>query len=232
MSANLVCGQCGHANRTVSVFCTSCGARMVEPELRAAPRRPGGGRSLRTVFRLLVLLVLAAFVGGLAWPKDVPAVPADADLGARVAHQVRTLRRGAERRASAAEVFDQRAINSYLAWRLQETPAQDSGPGLGLTLERMHVTLDDPVCVFRVLSRLAGLRLSVVAEVRPVAADGRLRFEPGRAWVGHVPVPGPARPWVLRKMAPVFAELDDERFVAGRTDRLDLRPGQVRVEVR
>lgn len=232
MSANLICPQCGFANRTVGVFCTSCGARMGEPELKKAPRRFPVGRFLGGAVRLLVVLALAAGIGMLAWPRDVPPVAPDPDAGERVAAQVRTLRQAAERGTTARQVFSESDINGYLAWRLQETQAVDRGPGLGLTLERMHLSVSDPVCTFRLLARVAGLRLSLVTDVRPEVREGRLRFETERAWIGHLPVPARARRWVLRKQAPVFAELDDERFVADRTQRVELGPGLVGIEVR
>lgn len=233
MSVDLVCPACGHANKTVGVFCSKCGGRMTQPGLQPAQGGPSPWRALGLVARLVAGLAVLLVAVLMLWPApaQAPGGPDEAAWAEAAGEGLRALERAARSGRPLAHVFSEEEINAYLAERVRAAAGSGAGGGIALRPSVARVTLTDGRFRF-----LAVVRYGPV----PVAYTVAGRFEEGpegrrpavdSAAAGRLVFPGGTGGWIAGKLRSLLSGLDVERNVLRNASRVDLAAGRARVVV-
>lgn len=235
MPQEITCPECGSRTPITSLFCVECGKKVefskVKPEHLKEPDRRGleiAGKLLRFILSILIF----GGAGLTLWPK-----PPIGEMGGEV--QARECRMKVVRLHDAARngisipmVFSEEELNAYLAGIVQQTSETHAGR-TPANLESMRLSLSEEKGLgVHATIRLKIIRITYQLQGEADVGDAGAVFKVHRAWLGHLPMPGPLRNWVVRRVAAILAGLEAETAILKRTERLQLRDQRVRVTTR
>lgn len=234
MPQEITCPECGARTPITSLFCVECGKKVefskIKPEHLKEPDR----RSLEIAGKLLRLILTILIFGGAGltlWPKQ-PIGEMGGDVQARECRmKVVRLHDAARNGISIPMVFSEEELNAYLAGIVQQTIETHAGR-TPANLETMRLSLSEEEVVVHTAIRLKIIRVTYRLQGEAAVEDGVAVFNVRRAWLGHLPMPGPLRNWVGRRVAAILSGLEAENTILRRTERLQLRDQRVRVTTR
>ena len=213
MSLELICPFCGHPNGLGKIFCASCGQNMQQgdkaPKIVGKGQRSGAGRVIGSLFKMLILLALVAFVVGIFWPSKTPAMRrtgADmtADLAAfqaayrKFEDELPQVKSGAAERAVL--LVSEAQVNAYLKDTLDKNNARVKARS-AMTPQVTDVRADfrDGAATLFLGYKVGPAIMTYEVMIDPgTKADGfNLRITGAR--IGHLPLPGAASALAVSK---------------------------------
>ncbi|MBP7829580.1 MAG: zinc ribbon domain-containing protein [Kiritimatiellae bacterium] len=222
----IACSRCGKENEPTRLFCATCGAKLdLDGKAWRVPIR--WGRGLLRIVQVLLLVAVAL----LLWPvRPQGAVGARAEALA-YSGKLRILSDAAEQGILVVQVFSEAEVNGYLAEVLKSHPELSKPEGLGkIGIGEINVRFAPEGVTVTVIVNIGGpLRMSYELAGRPRAGGGPFTFDMRAARWGHLPLPGPASRWMVRRIGLMFSGMERERAVLNGLQRIDLGRGQVRV---
>ena len=203
MSLELICPFCGHPNGLGKIFCASCGQNMQQgdkaPKSVGKGHGSGAGRFLGGLFKLVFLLALAAFVGGVFWPSRTAALRRTGDdLAADHAGFQTAYRKfeGDLARVTAGEMeravlqVTEVQVNAYLKETLDKNNARVKARGaFAPQVDDVRVDFRDGSALLFLSYKVGPATMTYETEIDPGGkANGyEVRVTGGR--IGHLPLP-------------------------------------------
>ncbi|HOW97203.1 MAG TPA: zinc ribbon domain-containing protein [Kiritimatiellia bacterium] len=221
----IACSRCGKENEPTRLFCSNCGAKLnLDGKAWREPVRWG-----RFLTRIVQVLILAG-VGLLLWPvKPQGAVGGRAEAVAYYG-KLRLLSEAVERRVMVVQTFSEAEVNAYLAEVLKEHPELSSSEGLSkLGIGEINLRFRPEGVTVTVVALWGPLRMSYEIAGLPRAGGGPFAFDVRGARWGHLPLPGVAAHWMVRRVELMFSGMERERTVLDGLQRVDVGGGLVRV---
>lgn len=231
MSNPIRCSRCGGGNPVGHIFCKHCGARLALSDIPPPAAERHAGRRLLGLFRLVVLLGLAAAVGLILWQSEVRGAVGTPDEAERLYAKLRRLEGVISAGQGVDEWITETEVNAYLARVVEHTnQASSSSPrqvrvtGINLSFTRDHL-------IALILAEWGPLKLSYEMTGIPRAGEAAFELKLVAARLGHLPLPGAVRDRVARQVAPVFARMNRERNILDHLSGIVLDQGRLRISL-
>lgn len=221
----IACSRCGKENEPTRLFCATCGAKL---DLGAkAWREPiRWGRGLLRVVQVL----LVAAVGLLLWPVRPQGASGSREEALAYYGKLRILSEAVGQGVMVVQIFSEAEVNGYLAEVLKRNPELSNSEGLGkMGLGEINLRFAPEDVTVTVTALWGPMRMSYEVAGRPRTGSGPFGFDVRAARWGHLPLPGVASRWMVRRVEAMFSGMEREHAVLNGLRRIDLGQGQVRV---
>lgn len=221
----IACSRCGKENEPTRLFCANCGAKLdLDAKAWRAPVRWG-----RFLTRIVQVLILAG-VGLLLWPVKPQGAAGGRDEAVAYYDKLRLLSEAVERKVLVVQTFSEAEVNAYLVEVLRRHPELSNSEGLSkLGIGEINLRFRPEGVTVTVVALWGPVRMSYEISGRPRAGAAPFGFDVRGARWGHLPLPGVAAHWMIRRVELMFSGMERERTVLDGLQRMDMGDGRVRV---
>jgi hypothetical protein len=226
------CGKCGNKNPLGRVFCTTCGAKLqllsVTKEHVEKHVTKWYVPLLRFINRLGAILIVAIIAtGGMAfWPSTAQPVNLGTSADAKVVRDALSrARMKAKGIPPKSIILSDKQINAYLQNKLAILGVQSATVVFerdSFTI-RLNIPLKQDQQPDNASHKLTPLRL--IADITFKAEDNALVIS--KVVIGHVPLPGPFRPFLLNRLSTALSEDKDWKVVTAGFSKITVTPESI-----
>jgi len=215
------CKTCGSENILGQLFCKQCGARLkIGGTVEQKKVKGAGGRIIKTLLRIAVLLACIALVGALLWPVQ-PSGEFGSERHADVYQEkVDRLEQAAREGYSTTEEIAEMQINGYFA-RVVSSSSGGEGGASQLGIGEVNFAFRQDTVIVFILARRGPLTLTYELTAQPYADKG-LKLNVRQVRLGHVPLPKFLSSRVLQRMATVFSQMETEQTILKHLQKIKL----------
>lgn len=234
MAREIQCGHCGGKNRLTAIVCVDCGKKIDFSEIRPEDFHDGKGGVFRFLGRVLytcVYLGLILCVGLCLWPRTATGVTGDEVAQREGRMKIARLYDAAENGIDFTTGVEEHEINAYLASLLKESSGNVEESGVA-DLDSVNLDISDGSLKVVAMASFRFLKVSYLVDGMPEVGTHGFVFPVQRAELGHLPLPGPAKAWIVRRIETIFEGLDPEHRILDQTAAFALKDETLWIEMK
>ena len=236
MSKKISCAKCGEPNELSGMFCRNCGAKLDFASMksenfdkqRKKDKTSGTGKLVFGVVNLVIFLALLAALIMMFWPTKPLAEVGSEQMGEEAKEKLIRLHEAADRDIQMDELLNEQEVNAYLAMALAGHHREGGAPPIDV--EDLNIMISKSGIEVFMAMKIGPGTLTYLVRGMPQVGAGGFQFDVQEVTTGHLPMPGPLGDWVAGKVANVFSQMDEERFVLDNLASMNLAERRAQVQ--
>ena len=226
MARKIQCGYCGEKNRVTAIVCADCGKKIDVSEVGSEDSyKRRAGRPFRLLGRIFYVCIYLGLIGGVGlcfWPRTATGVVGDEVAQREGQMKIARLYDAAENGIDFTAGVTEHEINAYLASLLKDRSGHVEDDG-STNLDFVNVDISDGSLKVVAMASFRFLKVSYLVDGIPEVGANGFVFPVRRAELGHLPLPGPTKAWIVQRIEAIFEGMDLEHKILDRTATFALK---------